>query len=90
MIVAVDIGEAASLVRDYTVRHRLSFPHLLDLDGKVSAMFSVPGTPTNFLINRQGLVRGGGSGYRDWASPEAHRLIESLLQGGVDRKTKQR
>ncbi len=88
MIVAVDIGEAASLVGDYMVRHRLSFPHLLDSDGKVSAMFAVPGTPTNFLIDRQGQVLGGASGYRDWASSEAHQLIESLLQGGVHRKTK--
>lgn len=83
------MGEPASLVQTYMARHGLSFPHLLDADKKVSAMFGVQGTPTNFLIDRAGRVRGGGAGYRDWASPEAHRLIESLLAEGGDRKPKE-
>jgi peroxiredoxin len=80
------MGEPASLVKDYVAQHRLSFPHLLDLDHRVSGMFGVQGTPTNFLIDRKGRVRGGSIGYRDWASPEAHQLIESLLVEGVSRK----
>jgi hypothetical protein len=47
-------------------------------------MFSVRGTPTNFLVDRAGRVRGGGAGYRDWNSPEARQLIKSLLKEGVD------
>ncbi len=82
------MGEPVSLVTTYMAKHRLSFPHLLDADYKVSSMFNVRGTPTNFLIDRAGRVRGGGSGYRDWTSREAHRLIESLLAEGVDDKSR--
>lgn len=82
------MGEPASLVKTYIARHRLSFPHLLDPNDKMSAMLGVRATPTNFLIDRVGQVRGGGAGYRDWASPEAHQLIESLLVESGDHKSK--
>jgi peroxiredoxin len=87
-VLAVNMGEPASLVQAYITRHRLSFPHLLDLDNKTSVMLGVRATPTNFLIDRAGRVRGGGAGYRDWASPAAHQLIESLLAEGGDHKSK--
>jgi len=72
--------EAPNLVKTYIAKHRLTFPHLLDADAKVMSMLAVPGTPTTFLIDREGQVLGVGVGYRDWASPAAHRLVESLLQ----------
>lgn len=79
MILAVNMGESASQVRTYIAQQRLRFPHLLDPDYKVASMFSVRGTPTNFFIDRQGRILGGAVGYRDWTTPAAHRLIESLL-----------
>jgi len=81
------MGEPASLVKTYMARHGLSFPHLLDRDNKVAGMFGVRATPTNFLIDRAGRVRGGGAGYRDWASLEARQLIESLVAEGGGHKT---
>jgi hypothetical protein len=51
-------------------------------------MFGVRGTPTNFLIDRAGRMRGGGAGYRDWASLEAQQLIESLVAEGGGHKAK--
>jgi hypothetical protein len=52
-------------------------------------MFSVSGTPTNFFIDRQGRILGGGVGYRDWTTPEAHLLIEILLQESAVPENKQ-
>jgi hypothetical protein len=82
------MGEPASLVQAYITRHRLSFPHLLDADKKVAGLLRVRATPTNFLIDRAGRLQGGGMGYRDWASPAPHRLIESLLAEGEEQKSK--
>jgi peroxiredoxin len=78
-ILAVNMGESAAQVKAYVARHGLSFPHVLDADYKVTSMFSVRGTPANFFVDRQGRILGGGAGYRDWTTPDAHRLIESLL-----------
>jgi peroxiredoxin len=72
--------ETPDLIKTYIARHRLTFPHLLDSDAKVASMFAVPGAPTTLLIDRTGQVLGGGVGYRDWASPAVHRLVEALLK----------
>ena len=80
MVLGINMREAPDLVQTYVAKHRLTFPHLLDAEAKVTSMFAVPGTPTTFLIDREGQVLGVGIGYRDWASPAAHRLVESLLK----------
>ena len=68
-----------SLVKPYVAKYGLTFPNLLDPAGNVSPIFNARFTPTNFLVNRTGLVVGGSVGYRDWGSPEALHLIEALL-----------
>ena len=80
MVLGINMREAPDLVKTYVAKHRLTFPHLLDAEAKVTSMFAVPGTPTTFLIDREGQVLGAGVGYRNWASPAVQRLVESLLQ----------
>ena len=79
-MLGINMHEAPNLVKTYVTKHRLTFLHLLDADAKVASMFAVPGTPTTFLINREGQILGVGAGYRNWASPASHRLVESLLK----------
>ncbi|GIX47202.1 MAG: hypothetical protein KatS3mg131_1413 [Candidatus Tectimicrobiota bacterium] len=79
MVLAVNLGEPAATVKAYVAKHRLSFPHLLDPDFTLASLLAVRATPTNFFVDRQGRLLGGGAGYRDWTTPEAHRLVEALL-----------
>jgi peroxiredoxin len=79
VVLGINMREAPDLVKTYIAKHRLTFPHLLDAEAKVASMFAVPATPTTLLIDREGQVLAGGLGYRDWASPAAYRLVESLL-----------
>lgn len=69
----------AKVVKPYLKKNTASYTTLLDPDMIVAGMFTVRGTPTNFMLNRNGEVIGGAVGYRDWTSEEAHALIESLL-----------
>lgn len=78
-ILAVNMGETAEQVRAYVARHGLSFPHVMDPEARAEAAFGIQATPTNFLIDRRGYVVAGGMGYRDWAGPQAHRIVERLL-----------
>ena len=80
MVLGINMHEARDRVKTYVAKHRLTFPHLLDAEAKVTSMFAVPGTPTTFLIDREGQVLGASVGYRNWASPAVQRLVESLLQ----------
>lgn len=61
------------------LKHNLTFPGLLDSDSSVSNLYRVRGTPTRFLIDREGKVIAGSIGPRDWASEETQRLIGTLL-----------
>jgi len=79
-VLGINMHEAPNLVKTYVTKHRLTFLHLLDADAKVGSMFAVPGTPTTFLINREGQILGVGVGYRNWASPASHRLVEGLVK----------
>ena len=88
-MLGINIREAPDLVKAYVAKRRLTFPHLLDAEARVASMFAVPGTPTTLLVNRAGQVVAGGAGYRDWASPAASQLVESLLKT-TDSKPEQR
>lgn len=83
-ILAVNMGETAEQVRAYVAKHGLSFPHVMDPEARAEEAFAIQATPTNFLIDRLGHVVAGGIGYRDWAAPPAHRLIERLLAVRVE------
>jgi peroxiredoxin len=80
VVLGVNMKETPDRIKTYIARHRLTFPHLLDSDAKVASLFAVPGAPTTLFIDRAGQVLGGGVGYRDWASPAVHRLVEALLK----------
>ena len=89
MVLGINIKEAPNLVKAYVAKHRLTFPHLLDAEARVASMLAVPGTPTTLLVDRAGQAVAGGVGYRDWASPAASQLVESLLKT-TNGKTEQR
>jgi peroxiredoxin len=48
-----DIGEVATFVQE----NDLSFPILLDSEGKVAAIYKLRGLPMTFLIDAQGVIR---------------------------------
>jgi hypothetical protein len=80
VVLGINVKEAPDLVKAYVAKHRLTFPHLLDAEAKLASMLAVPGTPTTVLMDRQGQVVGGAAGYRDWAIPAVHQLVESVLK----------
>ena len=79
MVLAVNIAETADQVKGFLVKHKLSFPALLDNDSRVSNLYGVRATPTRFLIDREGRLVAGSIGPRDWASEEAREMISHLL-----------
>ena len=87
VVLAVNIAETADQVKGFLVKHKLSFPALLDIDSRVSNLYGVRGTPTRFLISREGKAIAGSIGPRDWGSEEARTLIGHLL--GLARKPRQ-
>lgn len=78
----MNIAESPDLVRNYLLKHKLTFPALVDATSSVANLYGVRATPTRYLINRDGKVVAGSIGPRDWAGDDAQRLIGTLLDAG--------
>ena len=78
-IIGVNARENKEAVRRYAKELGLTFPLVLDRDGKVNARYGVIGLPTTFLVGRDGRVIALAIGPRPWESAPARALIEALL-----------
>jgi cytochrome c biogenesis protein CcmG, thiol:disulfide interchange protein DsbE len=78
-VVGVNARESSAPARRYASELGLSFPLLLDLDGKVNGLYGVIGLPTTFLLGRDGRTVALAVGSRDWQSPQARAIFEALL-----------
>ena len=57
VVLAIDIGESPSTVREFVKNYGLTFPVLLDVARDVSLEYYVRGIPTTFLIDREGIIQ---------------------------------
>lgn len=80
LAVSLDQGEA-KVVKSFVEKKGLTFPVLIDRSGKAKSAYHVTSLPTTYLIGQDGRIVGKSLGPRDWASPPAFALLESLLGG---------
>jgi peroxiredoxin len=78
-IIGVNARENNEAVRRYAKELGLTFPLVLDPDGKINALYGVIGLPTTFVIGRDGRAIAFAIGPRHWESAPARALIEALL-----------
>lgn len=85
VVLALNWREDVDKIKPFLEEVKLSFPILLDSDGKVydayAAVSLLPrAIPISYLINQEGMLIGGVLGDRDWASKDAKKLIKSLFK----------
>lgn len=80
VIVGIDLREKRSKVKSHVIDNGLTYPNLLDRDGRVSAQYGVNSTPAKFLIGQDGNLIGATKGYRKWDTDEVKALISQLLE----------
>ncbi len=78
-IVGINVREKTETVQRYAKELSLSFPLVLDSDGKMKALYGVVGLPTTFLIGRDGRAVALAIGPREWGSAPARALFKALL-----------
>ena len=82
-ILAVSVDqEGRETVIPFQESYQLSFPILLDSEGKVNRLYRTTGFPETFLIDPLGKVIMKIVGPRDWDDPESLALIQSHLPSG--------
>lgn len=79
VVIGINAREERGAVRRYAGELGLTFPLVLDPDGKINALYGVVGIPTTFLVGRDGRAVALAVGPRAWASAPARALIQALL-----------
>jgi peroxiredoxin len=73
----------AEAVAPFVAEMGLSFPVLLDPDGRLSTRYGVTGYPETFIIDRNGNVVHHTIGPADWASDAVLAQFDALLDQGA-------
>ncbi len=57
-LLLVNVGENPAVVKAYVKQHPVNFEVLVDADATINDHYVIPGFPTFYFIDRQGVVRG--------------------------------
>lgn len=80
IILAQNVGESADDVETFAFNHDLTFPLLLDLNGKTVRDWLVRGLPTSFLVDTQGRIAYQAIGEREWDTPDLTKVVLDLIK----------
>ena len=80
VILAVNVGENADQIFEFTGQYPVTFPLLLDLDAAVSRKYPVIGLPTTFVIDPRGVVTHRAIGGREWDDEQLLGELRKLLR----------
>jgi thiol-disulfide isomerase/thioredoxin len=78
-MVALDLEQPASMVKEFVQEFKLPFTVLLDSDGKAKSLFGAGTIPTTFILDKEGKVIGTAVGPREWDSKKSIALFERLI-----------
>src|SRR6266446_161339 len=78
-ILGVNVREGTGAVAQYAQELGLTFPLVVDPQGRISTAYGVIGLPTTFLIGRDGRAVALATGPRAWGSALARTIIQTLL-----------
>jgi len=56
MLLTINVKEKEALVINYVESQKLTFPVLLDIEGKISEKYAVANFPTTFLVAADGTI----------------------------------
>jgi thiol-disulfide isomerase/thioredoxin len=70
-MVAVNLQESASKVKQFFKEFKLTFMTLLDSTGDVGAELGIRSIPTTFILDKSGRIIGKALGPREWESQES-------------------
>ena len=79
-ILAVDIGQSASTVRQFIRRAGYTFPVMLDSANRVSSVYQIRAIPTTYIIDREGKIIGYVLGSIMWDNQRVIAAIDALLK----------
>lgn len=80
-VVGMNIREGQKAIDAYADALGITFPLLSDRRGRIQAAYGVLGTPTTFVIDREGRAVALAVGGRPWGSARGRSFVQQLLVG---------
>lgn len=56
-VVAVNVGQSRDVVDSFTAQLNITYPMIMDPEGELARYYGVKGIPTNFLMDREGIIK---------------------------------
>jgi peroxiredoxin len=79
-VIAVNVGENEDTIFLFTADYPVSFPLLMDQEGRVVRDYPVIGLPTTYVIDPGGIIRHRAVGTREWDDPQLVDELRELLK----------
>ncbi|MBN1907417.1 MAG: TlpA family protein disulfide reductase [Deltaproteobacteria bacterium] len=79
LAVSVD-KDGKRAVEPFMKKKNLSFPVLLDPDGRVAGLYRTRGVPESFIVKKDGTIDNKIEGAIDWTSPKVIEYFQKLLK----------
>jgi thiol-disulfide isomerase/thioredoxin len=83
VMVAINLQESASKVKQFFKEYRLTFMALLDTTGDAGAGLGIRSIPMTFILDKKGRIIGKALGPREWESKKSIALFEYLTDSTV-------
>jgi len=79
-VIAVNLDENLSDATDFLKQFPVTYPVLLDPNGKVPSHYNLPGMPTSYLIDRKGRIQKIHVGFKEKDIEDIRKSAISLLK----------
>ena len=79
MAISIDEG-GKKAVESFMKKKNLSFPVLLDPDGRVAGLYGTTGVPESFIVGKDGSIDNHIIGAIDWTSPKVIEHLHELMK----------
>ena len=73
-VLGVDLGEPRERVQSFVNQYRITFPVVLDEDGRVGRVYPVRAIPVSLILDREGAVR------KVWVGAMSEEAIEQVVE----------
>jgi peroxiredoxin len=83
IMLAINLQESASKVKQFFKEYELTFMALLDTTGDVGVGFGIRSIPMTFILDKRGRIIGKALGPRQWESKDSIALFDYLTDSNV-------
>ncbi len=81
VLMAISIDEnGKKAVESFMKKKNLSFPVLLDPDGRIASLYGTTGVPESFIVGKDGIIDNHIIGAIDWTSPKVIEHLHELMK----------